>query len=194
VSSITLIGAALALAALLVTSYVLVVTGALTLDTGVGRRIRPLGPLRVSIAAPREAVFDALALPYLSPTPPRAIREKVTVLERGADMVLAAHRTRVGLLTATTVESVVFDRPDSISFRLVRGPVPHVVERFELSGRVGTTELVYTGELGADFWLLGRAWAAMVARSWVRAVSGSMATVQESTERSAVRATARSRL
>lgn len=185
--------AALALAALLLGSAVLVVTGALMLDTGVGRRTRPLGPLRVSIAAPREAVFEALALPYLAPNPPRALRDKVTVLERGADMVLAAHRTRVGILTATTVESVVFDRPDSISFRLVRGPVPHVVERFELGERDGKTELVYTGELGADFWLLGRAWAAMVARSWVRAVSGSLATVQESTERSALRAAARSR-
>jgi hypothetical protein len=194
VTTVALVIVALVLAALLLASAVLVVAGALTLDTGIGRRTRPLGPLRVSIAAPREAVFDALALPYLSPNPPRALREKVTVLERGADMVLASHRTRAGLLTTTTVEAVVFRRPDAISFRLVRGPVPHVVERFELVERDGRTELVYTGELGADFWLLGRVWAAIVARSWLHAVSGSMERVQESTERSAARLAARSRV
>ncbi len=191
-SSIALIATALALAALIAASYVLVVTGALTLDTGVGRRTRALGPLTVSIAAPREAVFDLLALPYLSSNPPRALREKVTVLERGAEMVLASHRTRAGPLTAITVETVIFDRPDSISFRLVRGPVPHVVERFELTQHDGTTELLYTGELGVDFWFLGRAWAAIVARSWVQTVARSLATVQESAERSATRAAARS--
>ena len=37
--------------------YVLVVRGALTLDVGLGRRRRPLGPIRVSIAAPRETVL-----------------------------------------------------------------------------------------------------------------------------------------
>lgn len=188
-----LILVALVLAVLLLASAVLVVTGALTLDTGIGRRTRQLGQLRISIAAPREMVFDALALPYVSPNPPRALREKVTVLERGDDMVLASHRTKTGLLTTTTLETVAFHRPDSISFRLVRGPVPHVVERFDLVERDGTTELVYAGELAADFWLLGRAWAALVARSWVRAVSGSMAAVQQSTERSAVRVAARSR-
>ena len=192
-SSIALIAAALALATLLAASAVLVVTGALTLDTGVGRRTRALGPLTVSIAAPRESVFDVLALPYLSSNPPRALREKVTVLERGSEMVLASHRTRVGPLSAITVETVVFDRPDAISFRLVRGPVPHVVERFELIQHDGATELLYTGELGADFWFLGRAWAAIVARSWVRTVARSLETVQESAERSATRAAGRSR-
>lgn len=189
--TIWLVIATLLLLALIGAAVVLSTAGALTLDLGVGRRIRPLGPLRVSVAAPREMVFDALALPYLSANPPRALREKVTVLERGDDMVLASHRTRTGFLTTTTVETVVFHRPDAISFRLVRGPVPHVVERFELAERDGATELVYTGELGTDLWLLGRPWAAVVARSWVQAVSRSLATVQESAERSTDRLAAR---
>ena len=41
--------------------YRLVVGGELTLDTGLGRRIRPLGPLTFAIAAPRETVFDVIA-------------------------------------------------------------------------------------------------------------------------------------
>jgi hypothetical protein len=177
--------------AALVAAWLLVVTGALTLDLGIGRRTRVLGPLRLTIEAPRELVFDQLALPYLSASPPRALREKVTVLERGDGLVLASHRTRVGPLTATTVETVAFARPQSISFRLVRGPVPYVVERFELAERDGSTEVLYTGELGADLWLFGRAWGAIVARSWIGAVSASLESVRESAERSAARVAAR---
>ena len=44
-------------------------------------------------------------------------------------MILAAHFTEVlGGLKAKTVETVRFERPERISFRLVRGPVPHVIE------------------------------------------------------------------
>ena len=45
--------------------YALVVRGALTLDLGVGRRVRPLGPIHRTIAAPPETVFDVIAAPYL---------------------------------------------------------------------------------------------------------------------------------
>jgi hypothetical protein len=166
-------------------AYVLTVRGALTLDLGVGRRVRPLGPMRLDVAAPQETVFDVVAAPYLGRTP-RAMREKLEVLERGSDMVLAAHFTPVGAgLTATTVETVRFERPDRISFRLVRGPVPHLVETFELHARAGGTELVYGGELGTDLWRLGRWWGDRVARSWERAVEASLAGVREESERRA---------
>ena len=72
--------------------WALVVRGSLTLDLGIGRRLRPLGPLRLGIAAPREVVFDVIAAPYLGRTP-RALRVKLEVLERGEDLVLAAHHT-----------------------------------------------------------------------------------------------------
>jgi hypothetical protein len=71
------------------------VTGACPLDLGIGRRARPLGPQLVEVAAPREAVFDLIAEPYLGRTP-RALADKVRVLERGSDMVLAAHVTPLG--------------------------------------------------------------------------------------------------
>jgi len=60
---------AAAVAAGAVGGYVLSVRGALTLDLGVGRRTRQLGPLHLSIAAPRETVFDVVAAPYLGRTP-----------------------------------------------------------------------------------------------------------------------------
>lgn len=64
-----------------------------TLDTGIGRRVQPLGPVDFEIAASREIVFDVIAGPYLNRTP-RALQSELDVLERGSDMVLAAHTHR----------------------------------------------------------------------------------------------------
>jgi hypothetical protein len=103
-------------AASLAGAYVLVVRGALTLDLELGRRTRPLGPIELTIEAPPEVVFDVIAAPYLGKTP-RAMQDKLNVLERGSDMVLAAHHTTVGKLTTTTVETVRFERPERVTFR-----------------------------------------------------------------------------
>ena len=116
-------------------SYMGLVTGACPLDLGIGRRARPLGPQLVEITAPPEVVFDVIAEPYLGRAP-QALAGKLRVLERGSDMVLAAHFTPLGGrlgLVAQTVETVRFTRPGRVDFRLVRGPVPHVVEAFVLT-------------------------------------------------------------
>jgi hypothetical protein len=175
--------------------YVGLVTGAVSLDLGVGRRTRPLGPQHVDIGAPREVVFEVIAQPYLGRTT-RAMREKVRVLERGSDMVLAAHATPMagGRLTATTVETVRFTRPDRVDFRLVRGPVPAVVESFQLSDLVGDqtgesgtagTRLEYVGELATDLWAVGRWWGGLVALRWEGAVASTLASVKQEAERRA---------
>lgn len=164
--------------------YGLLVRGALTIDLGIGRSLRPLGPLALRIAAPRDVVFDVIAMPYLGKTP-RALADKLRVLERGEDMVLAEHFTEVGPFVATTLETVRFERPANVDFRLVRGPVPHVVERFELREDDEGTELAYTGELGTDLWALGRWWGDRVARKWEAAVRHSFAGVKAEAERRA---------
>ncbi len=165
--------------------YRLVVSGALTLDTGWGRRVRPLGPLTVDIDAGREDVFDVIAAPYLGRTP-RAMSDKLEVVERGSDLVLAAHRTpvRAGLV-ATTLETVRFERPHRVDFRLVRGPVPHVVEHFLLHDRGGRTTLEYAGQLGTDLWAVGRWWGELVGRAWEAAVDASLRSVRAEAERRA---------
>jgi hypothetical protein len=162
--------------------WALFVRGAVTLDLGLGRTLRPLGPIVVRIAAPREVVFDVISSPYLRRTP-RALEEKLKVLERGQDLVLAAHFTEVGPLVATTVETVRFEPPSRVHFRLVRGPVPHVVERFLLRETADGTELDYRGELGTDLWALGRWWGSAVARRWEAAVRASLAAVKLEAER-----------
>jgi hypothetical protein len=161
--------------------YVGLVTGACPIDLGIGRRVRPLGPQRVDMAAPRAVVFGVIAEPYLGRAP-RALADKLRVLERGSDMVLAAHFTPLGGrlgLVAQTVETVRFTRPERVDFRLVRGPVPHVVEAFVLSeqaGRAGT-RLAYHGELGADLWRAGQRWCELVACRWEQTVAASLAAV-----------------
>lgn len=165
--------------------YLLVVRGSLTLDLGIGRRVRPLDPIRIAIAAPPETVFDVVAAPYLGRTP-RAMKAKLDVLERGSDMALAAHFTPLaGRLTVTTVETVHFQRPDQIGFRLLRGPVPHLVETFDLNQTPGGTELEYTGELGTDLWGLGSWWGSQVAGPWRRAVAESLQGIKAEAERRA---------
>ena len=145
-------------------AYRRLVTGDLVMDLSIGRTIRPLGPIEARIEAPRELVFDVIAAPYLS-SPPSSLAEKIQVLERSEGMVLAAHRTPVRKgLVATTVETVRFERPGTIYFRLLRGPVPHVIERFELTEDEDATLFHYEGELGVDLWALGDWWGDLVAR------------------------------
>jgi polyketide cyclase/dehydrase/lipid transport protein len=173
--------------------YALVVRGALTLDLGIGRRTRPLGPMHLHIAAFPETVFDVIAAPYLGRTP-RAMRDKLEVLERGSDMVLAAHFTPVTRrLTATTVETVRFERPARISFRLLRGPVPHLIETFELTEAADGTDFEYRGELGTDLWRAGVWWGDRVARSWERAVQESLDGIRTEAERRAASSAAAKR-
>lgn len=166
--------------------YYLTVTGKLTADTGWGRRVRPLGPFAVEVAAPAGTVFDVIAAPYLGRTP-RAMAGKLRVLERGEGMVLAEHYTPVhgGRLTATTLETVTFDRPHRVGFRLVRGPVPYVAEEFTLTEHDGVTALGYSGELGTDFGIAGQWWGSQVAKTWEAAVHASFASIRAEAERRA---------
>jgi hypothetical protein len=163
-------------------AYRLVASGAATIDVGIGRRVRRLGPRSWDIGADRELVFDVIAGPYLGPTP-RALEDKLAVWQRGSDMVLAAHFTPVKCGVATTVETVRFERPSRIDFRVVRGPVPHVVESFVLDTVDDGTRLTWEGELGTDLWALGAWWGHLVARAWEKAVRSSLEAVISEAER-----------
>jgi hypothetical protein len=164
-------------------AYFGVVTGRVSLDLGLGRRTRDLGPLVVEIAAPREIVYATATAPYAERRP-RAMQEKVEILDRGEGMVLAAHRTPVGSrLVAVTVETVTFQPPTRIGFRLVRGPVPFVTETFELTDLPQGTRLTYTGKLGTDLGRLGERWGDLVSQNWVTAVERSLETIRVESER-----------
>lgn len=177
-----------AFAATCVGTYLGLVTGRLSLDLGVGRRTRPLGPITVDIAAPRELAYAVATAPYAERRP-RALAEKVDILDRTGQMVLAAHHTALstplGRLSAVTVETVAFEPPERIRFRLVRGPVPLVTEAFDLQPTPTGTRLTYTGELGTDLGRVGERWGDLVTRSWLRTVEDSLAAIRAESERRA---------
>jgi hypothetical protein len=163
-------------------AYRFYASGAVTIDSGVGRRVRELGPVTWEIAADRETVFEVIASPYLGKTP-RSMKEHLDVWERGTDMVLAAHYTKVKCGVTNTVETVHFERPDRINFRLVRGPVPHVRESFVLEPAENGSSLTWEGELGTDYGAFGALWGDVVARSWEKAVRSSMKAIISEAER-----------
>jgi hypothetical protein len=177
------LGGAATAAAALAGGYVALVTGRLTVDLGLGRRTRPLGPISLDIAAPREVVYEVAAAPYAERRP-RALQQKVAILERTDHMVIGAHRTPLpGGLTAVTVEAVSFDPPQQIGFRLLRGPVPHVRETFTFEQIETGTRLRYDGELGTDLGAPGAAWGDLVARTWEATVRSAMADIKTEAER-----------
>jgi hypothetical protein len=156
--------------------------GWLTLDLGWGRSHHRVGPVELEIAAPRDVVFDQIASPYLGRTP-ADLRSKLEVLERDGNLVLARHRSKLRLLTSVTLETIRFEPPDRVTFRHVRGPVPHVLEEFRLEETASGTLLRYEGDLGIDFWFLGRlAGRYWVVRNWERVVRESLARLKDGAE------------
>ena len=153
------------LAALLIggwaAGFLLLAMGRLNLDLGWGRSLHELGPIEIEIAAPRELVYRLISEPYLGHTPPGS---GIEVLARGENLVVAAHLTKVHFYEARTVEAVEFEAPSRVGFRHLAGPVPYAVEQFALAEAGEGTTLRYGGELGIDFYLLGR----IAGRHWVR--------------------------
>jgi hypothetical protein len=133
--------------------FLLLAMGRLNLDLGWGRSIHPLGPIEIRIDAPRELVFEMIQSPYTGRTP----RDSgIEVLAKSELLVVAAHLTKLHFYTARTVEAVEFQPPSEIGFRHLTGPVPYAVERFALGDAAAGTKLVYTGEIGIDYFVLGR--------------------------------------
>jgi hypothetical protein len=164
-------------------AFLLLAMGWLTLDLGWGRSVHELGPIGRRIAAPRELVFEILNAPYTT----RAPRDSgVEVLAGSASLVVAAHHTKVHFYTARTVEIVEFEPPRRVGFRHLAGPVPHAVEQFTLEEFGDGTELRYGGEVGIDFFLLGRLAAQYWVRpQWERAVGAHLDEVKDRAEQRA---------
>jgi hypothetical protein len=150
--------------------FLLLAMGRLNLDLGWGRSLHDLGPIELRIAAPRSLVFEMLSEPYLGHTP----RDSgIEVLAKGDDIAVATHHTKVHFYYSRTVEVVTFEAPSRVGFRHLAGPVPHAVEQFALEEVDGATELRYSGEVGIDFFFLGRiAGRYWVRPQWERAVRG----------------------
>ena len=176
------------LVALLAGGLLALAMGRLHLDLGWGRSVHRLGPLRLRIEAPRELVYEILSAPYLG----RARSESIDVLARGESLVVASHLTKVHFYEARTVEAIDLEPPARMGFRHLTGPVPYALEEFRLEQEGEATELHYDGELGIDFFLLGRiAGRRWVIPQWHRAVGEHLNAVKAQAEQRAQRARSR---
>lgn len=163
----------------------LVSRGRVHLDLGWGRSTHPLGPMDVVIDAPRDVVFQQISAPYLGRAP-ASMKTKLKVLERGHNLAVAEHRTKLPLMDAVTVEAVRFEPPERITFRLLRGPVSHVWEEFVLEESGSQTKLGYRGALETDLWALGTFYGASIVRPvWEATVAESLEQVKQGAERRA---------
>lgn len=179
---------AVLLAVLVGGAFLALATGRLHLDLGWGRSLHRLGPLRTRIDAPRELVYEILSAPYLG----RARNESIEVLARDDSLVVASHLTRIHFYEARTVEAINLEPPARMGFRHLTGPVPHAVEQFRLEPQGDMTELHYDGELGIDFFVLGRiAGRRWVVPQWHRAVGQHLDDVKERAEQRSRRARSR---
>lgn len=164
-------------------AFLLLAMGRLTLDLGWGRSFHELGPITARIDAPRELVFEIISAPYTGRGPSGT---GVEVLARNEALVVAAHHTKVHFYVARTVEVVEFEPPARVGFRHLAGPVPYAVEQFSLEVTDGGTQLHYGGEVGIDFFVLGRVAARhWVAPQWERAVHEHLEEVKERAEQRA---------
>lgn len=180
------------LAALIVawgaTLFLALAMGRLNLDLGVGRSLHQLGPITATIRAPRELVFEIIAAPYVG----RASVPGIEVLAHSEHLAVAKHYTRVHFYTAQTTEVIDLTPPTRVGFRHLTGPVPHAVEEFVFEQTDAGTELRYSGELGIDFFVLGRiAGRYWVRPEWERAVSAHIADLKQRAEARAARHAAR---
>ena len=176
------------LIALVAGAFLALAMGRLHLDLGWGRSLHRLGPIRMRIEAPRELVYEILSAPYVG----RARRKSIDVLVRGESLVVASHLTKVHFYEARTVEAIDLERPARMRFRHLTGPVPYAIEEFRLEPEGEETELRYDGQLGIDFFVLGR----IAARRWVvpqwhRAVTEHLDAVKVQAEQRAQRARSR---
>jgi hypothetical protein len=163
--------------------FLLLAMGRLSLDLGWGRTVHPLGPITIPISAPRDLVFEVVSAPYTGRAPGGS---GIEVLAGSDVLVVAAHHTKVHFYTARTVEAVELEPPSRVGFRHLTGPVPYAVEQFELVQSHGGTELHYSGEVGIDFFALGRVAARYWVRpQWERTVRGHLEDVKDRAEQRA---------
>jgi len=137
-------------------------------------------------AADRTVMSVPLAAPAGRPIGEGQIflgRALIEVLAKGDDIAVATHHTKVHFYYSRTVEVISFEAPALVAFRHLAGPVPHAVEQFALEEADGGTELRYGGEVGIDFFFLGRiAGRYWVRPQWERAVSGHLDDLKQRAE------------
>lgn len=160
--------------------------GRIPFDIGVGRTVVRLSPRTVLVRARRPMLFEMLR----SAGQARGVRhrDRVEVLERSGDLIVARLRTDTGRGVTSSVEAARFFPGERVTYRHLLGPFPYALEEFVLREVPGGTELEHRGEFAVDLWWLGRLAARLyIKRAYERLVDEHMAAIKEAAEARAAR-------
>ncbi len=131
-------------------------------------QLRPVRFVKVTIAVPRQMVFQMLSAIGNGQTP-GSQGDQARVLCRSDNTIIAEFHTRAGFRTYVTVEEVTLYPPERMTFRHVKGPLSYVWEEFTLEEEQGTTVLTYRGEFIANDWpVVGRSAGWLIGRLYVK--------------------------
>ena len=83
----------------------------------------------------------------------------------------------------TTRETVTFQPPKRIAFRLLAGPVAGVEEEYLLEPVEDGTRFTYRGTLWSNLIIGASVWARMNARAWTQVVQDSVSDIAAEAER-----------
>ena len=100
---------------------------------------------RVLMRAPCEMVFQKKSS-FGRGTLKGDDSEPSRVISKDGNRLVVEFKTKVGLFTYTTLEEIVLDPPESITFNHLKGPLHYAREQFTFKDVDGDTELTHVGE------------------------------------------------
>jgi hypothetical protein len=142
-----------------------------------------IGPINVSIAAPRYLVFQVLR--SLGDTRDSDEENEVRVVHEDESRRVVEFQRTVKGKRVRAVEEIVYDPPDRVTFQHVEGPYPEMREEMTLEDDSGKeTSLVYKGSFTVRDSLFGRVFGRLFLRTgYTRQVLGNLRRLKEAAER-----------
>ncbi len=126
----------------------------------------PIHPVRIDINAPRELVFEMAAAVggSLPDGPPHASE----LIRRDGNVLVVRFSAPAPFRFFGFLEEVTLRAPMRIDYRVLEGPLDHVVEWLDLDEVGGVTTVTYAGEVGHRIPLVARFIAVPAYRWYMR--------------------------
>ena len=99
---------------------------------------------RVLMKAPCEMVFQKVSSFGMGRL--KDDDEPSRVISKDGNRLVVEFKSKVGLFTYTTLEEIILEPPERITFRHIEGPLHYAWERFTFTDVDGDTELTHEGE------------------------------------------------
>lgn len=131
-----------------------------------GEMSEPIPPVHIEINAPRELVFEmASAVGGSLPDGPPHASE---LIRRDGNVLVVRFSAPAPFRFFGFLEEVTLSAPSRIDYRVLEGPLDHVVEWLDFAEDGGTTTVTYAGEVGHRVPLVARFIAVPAYRWYMR--------------------------